>query len=153
MLDDMEPTNGPLLVIPGSHKGPIWDHHANGRFCGAIDPSLIEREVAAALPLTGKAGSMSFHHVRLVHGSAQNTSNRRRQLLLYEVAASDAWPIMAPALSFTDFDQRMIAGQSTIEPRLASVPVRMPYPPAPHQGSIFENQRLVKGRSFADAMM
>jgi hypothetical protein len=47
----------------------------------------------------------------------------------------------------------MVRGEPTLEPRLANVPVRMPYPPAPHQGSIFENQRLVKGRSFADAMM
>jgi phytanoyl-CoA hydroxylase len=148
MLDDMEPTNGPLLVVPGSHKGPIWDHHANGRFCGAIDPSLIEREVATAVPLTGKAGSTSFHHVRLVHGSAQNTSNRRRQLLLYEVAAADAWPIMAPASSYRDFDQRMIAGQSTIEPRMVRLPVRMPYPPALDQGSIYENQKSAQRRYF-----
>jgi phytanoyl-CoA hydroxylase len=42
-----------------------------------------------------------------------------------------------------------VRGRPTIEPRLRDVPVRMPYPPARHQGSIFENQRLVKGRSFA----
>ncbi|RYJ00527.1 MAG: hypothetical protein EON47_13575, partial [Acetobacteraceae bacterium] len=37
MMDDMEPANGPLLIIPGSHKGPVHDHHAEGRFCGAMD--------------------------------------------------------------------------------------------------------------------
>ncbi|MEC8436345.1 MAG: hypothetical protein VXZ27_11065, partial [SAR324 cluster bacterium] len=42
---------------------------------------------------------------------------------------------------------RLICGQSQL-PRLEKVPVRMPYPPAPDQGSIFENQRLVAGKSF-----
>ena len=30
--------NGPLLVVPGTHKGPIYDHHADGYFGGAMDP-------------------------------------------------------------------------------------------------------------------
>jgi hypothetical protein len=43
----------------------------------------------------------------------------------------------------------MVRGKPTLEPRLRDVPVRMPYPPAPNQGSIFEYQKMVKGRSFA----
>ena len=39
MLDDVDETNGPLCVLPGSHRGEIHDHHANGYFSGAIDPS------------------------------------------------------------------------------------------------------------------
>ncbi|MFI5016238.1 MAG: phytanoyl-CoA dioxygenase family protein, partial [Hyphomicrobiales bacterium] len=38
-MDDCLLENGPLLCIPGSHKGPVHDHHAEGRFCGAIDPA------------------------------------------------------------------------------------------------------------------
>ena len=49
--------------------------------------------------------------------------------------------------SIEEFDGRLICGQSQL-PRLEKVPVRMPYPPAPDQGSIFENQRLVAGKSF-----
>ena len=30
MIDDVDEENGPLLVIPGSHQGPIFDHHADG---------------------------------------------------------------------------------------------------------------------------
>ena len=37
-LDDCDEANGPLMVVPGSHKGPVWDHHADGYFCGAMDP-------------------------------------------------------------------------------------------------------------------
>jgi phytanoyl-CoA hydroxylase len=40
MIDDVDESNGPLCVLPGSHRGPIHDHHAaDGHFCGAIDPS------------------------------------------------------------------------------------------------------------------
>src|SRR4028119_2212617 len=35
MMDDMEEENGPLLIVPGSHRGPVFDHHAEGKFCGA----------------------------------------------------------------------------------------------------------------------
>src|ERR1041385_1962866 len=73
MLDDMDLENGPLMVVPGSHRGPTYDHHGeDGRFCGMIDPTTIPELIAKAVPLTGKAGSMSFHHVRAVHGSALN---------------------------------------------------------------------------------
>jgi len=140
MLDDMTPENGPLLVVPGTHMGTVWSHHGeDGRFCGAVDPAEIAAEIERAVPLTGKAGSMSFHHVRLLHGSALNTSDRPRKLLLYEVAAADAWPLMGIA-SLEEFDSRMLAGKPTIQPRLAPVPVRMPLPPALRQGSIYENQ-------------
>ena len=74
MLDDATSDNGPLMVVPGSHRGPIFDHHADGYFCGAVDPAAVKDELARAVPMTGRAGSMSFHHVRLLHGSAQNVS-------------------------------------------------------------------------------
>jgi phytanoyl-CoA hydroxylase len=147
MLDDRTSDNGPLMVVPGSHRGPVFDHHADGHFCGAIDPWSIRDEIARAVPLTGRAGSMSFHHVRLLHGSAQNVSSLPRALLLYEYAASDAWPLMG-VNDLADFDARLVTGQPTIEPRVTPVPVRMPLPPAPRQGSIYENQTTATRRYF-----
>ena len=41
LLDDMDPDNGPVLVLPGSHKGPVYDHHSFGAFCGAIDIACV----------------------------------------------------------------------------------------------------------------
>lgn len=147
MLDDCTSDNGPLLVVPGSHRGPIFDHHAGGYFCGAIDPAAIRDEIARAVPLTGRAGSMSFHHVRLVHGSAQNVSSLPRTLLLYEYGAADAWPLMG-VKDLDDFDARLVIGPPTIEPRVVPSPVRMPLPPALHQGSIYENQSDASRRYF-----
>jgi ectoine hydroxylase-related dioxygenase (phytanoyl-CoA dioxygenase family) len=142
-LDDATGDNGPLLVVPGSHRGPVFDHHANGYFCGAVDPAAVKDELARAVPLTGRAGSMSFHHVRLLHGSAQNVSALPRALLLFEYGAADAWPLLG-VKDLEDFDARLVAGAPTIEPRVTPVPVRMPLPPALHQGSIYENQTAAR---------
>jgi ectoine hydroxylase-related dioxygenase (phytanoyl-CoA dioxygenase family) len=148
MLDDMLLENGPLLALPGTHRADkVWDHHADGRFCGAIDPAAAGLDFGAAVAVTGPAGSCSFHHARLIHGSAQNRSQRSRNLLLYECAAADAWPLMN-FNGLEEFDSRMICGRPTIEPRLAPVPVRMPYPPAANQGSIYENQTGTRARFF-----
>jgi ectoine hydroxylase-related dioxygenase (phytanoyl-CoA dioxygenase family) len=147
MLDDIALENGPMLVLPGTHKGPTWDHHADGYFCGAMDPGACDLDFTKAVPVTGPAGSMSFHHVRLVHGSAQNTSQRPRQLLLFEFAAADAWPLVG-VKNFDEFNGRIVAGDKTIAPRLRDAPVRMPLPPAPNQGSIYENQTTARSRFF-----
>jgi ectoine hydroxylase-related dioxygenase (phytanoyl-CoA dioxygenase family) len=149
-FDDCDEANGPLMVVPGSHKGPVWDHHADGFFCGAMDPDACAVDFASARPLTGPAGSMTIHHVRAVHGSALNRSNRMRRLLLHEYAAADAWPLMGMRDTFEDFvTARIVAGKPTIEPRAVACPIRMPLPPAPHQGSIYENQKGAKRRFFA----
>jgi len=85
--------------------------------------------------------------VRLVHGSAQNVSSLPRTLLLYEYGAADAWPLMGIP-SLPDFDARLITGEPSLEPRLVPAPVRMPLPPARHQGSIYENQSDAARRYF-----
>jgi len=148
MLDDVDRNNGPLCVLPGSHRGAIHDHHANGYFCGAIDPIESPIDFSSAVELTGSAGSMTFHHVRAVHGSAPNRSTRSRNLLLFQFAAVDAFPLVHPVDDLARFDELIVAGEATIEPRVTAVPVRMPLPPAPNQGSIYENQRTMANRFF-----
>ena len=150
LLDDMDGDNGPLLVLPGSHKGPVYDHHSQGAFCGAIDLARAGLDVSNAREVHGRAGSISIHHVRLVHGSALNASNRERRLLLYEYAAADAWPLagIENLADLEDFNRRVVHGEPTLQPRMADVPVRMPLPRAPFQGSIYENQRTLSGRYF-----
>ncbi len=147
MLEDITDDNGPLLVLPGTHRGPVQDHHVDGYFCGAIDPTAAKLDFSRMVACPGKAGSCSFHHVRLVHGSAENTSNRPRPLMLNECGAADAWPLVNWT-NLDEFNSRMICGQPTLEPRLEKVPVRIPYPPALKQGSIYENQTIVRNRFF-----
>jgi ectoine hydroxylase-related dioxygenase (phytanoyl-CoA dioxygenase family) len=149
MLDDVGEDNGPLLALPGTHRiDKIWDHHQDGRFCGAMDPAAApDLDFSRAVACTGKAGSCSFHHVRLVHGSSQNNSDKPRQLMLYECAAADAWPLLRFS-TLEEYDGRMICGESTIEPRTERVPIRMPLPTALAEGSIYENQTALRNRYF-----
>jgi hypothetical protein len=91
---------------------------------------------------------MSFHHVRLVHGSAQNVSDKPRRLLLYEFSAGDAFPLMG-IKDWTHFNRNLVSGKPTNQPRIVPAPVRIPLPPAPHQGSIYENQTTLANRYFA----
>ena len=150
MMDDMELANGPLMIIPRSHTGgKVFDHHADGKFCGAMDPTKKEVDYSSAMPLTGKAGSITVHHVRAVHGSAVNTSKMDRRLLLFQFRAADAWPLVQTPKSIEAFDDLMVAGRPTLEPRLTPVPVRLPFPPADKQGSIYENQKALPNRFFA----
>ena len=151
MLDDVDMENGPMMVVPGSHKGPIHDHHGpNGRFCGAMDPETCDIDLSRAQPCLGKAGSITVHHVRAVHGSATNFSGRPRRFLLYQYRAADAWPLLGLKEGIDKFNEQLIVGEPSLAPRLAPVPVRMPLPPAEHQGSIYENQRA-SGRRYFEA--
>jgi ectoine hydroxylase-related dioxygenase (phytanoyl-CoA dioxygenase family) len=156
MLEDVDEANGPLMVIPGTHRGPVLSHHANGVFAGAIDPDDPLFEPARAVTLTGKAGSMTVHHARILHGSAPNMSDRNRMILFYEIAKGDAWPILGSNSYFhalgqrrfwDDLQERTITGKPVLTPRLADVPVVMPLPPAPDNSSIFRMQESAGAKS------
>ncbi|MGF1622165.1 MAG: phytanoyl-CoA dioxygenase family protein [Rhodomicrobiaceae bacterium] len=151
IIDDMGEENGPLMVFPGTHKGPIFDHHTDGAFVGAMDLEASGLDMKDAVTLTGSAGSISIHHARIVHGSAPNRSDRDRRLLFYEMMAADAFPVMGSMTRFEsldDYNSKMLCGSPTIEPRLEPVPVRIPLPPPVAKGSIYEIQKGLKKRAF-----
>ncbi len=152
MIDDMAEENGPLMVFPGSHTGPTYDHHADGVFVGAVDLAGNGLDVGQAAMLTGPAGSISIHHGRILHGSALNTSGRDRRILFYECMAADAFPVMGAMTSFgslEEYDARMLCGRPTITPRLSDVPVRIPLPQPQARGSIYEIQKGLRNRGFS----
>ena len=53
-----------------------------------------------------------------------------------------------PLTDFEEFNKRIVRGSATIEPRVEAVPIRMPFPKATHQGSIYENQRSLGHNYF-----
>ncbi len=146
-LDDMEIENGCLMGIPGSHRGPAWSHHQNGVFIGAVPET--DFNIEEAVPITIKAGGVSIHHVRTLHGSAPNVSDRPRRLLLMGYQATDAWPLSG----VSDWDAwagDTLRGEPTNMPRLENVPVRMPLPKSEiAAGSIFELQEQMEKSHFA----
>ena len=150
LLKDPFEANGPLLVVPGSHLGPTYDHHADGRFCGAMDVVADKVDLSTAVPLVGRAGSITIHHARTIHGSATNRTNRPRRLLLFQYTAADAWPLKGIA-DYDRFKADLICGEESVTPRIVATPIRMPYPEAAHGGSIYENQKGTAHRYFATA--
>ena len=75
----------------------------------------------------------------MVHGSAQNVSDKPRRLLLYEFSAGDAFPLMG-IKDWEQYNRNLVSGTPINMPRIVPAPVRIPLPPAPFQGSIYENQ-------------
>ena len=62
--------------------------------------------------------------------------------------AADAWPLLGLKEGIEKFKEQPIVGEPSLAPRLVTLPVRMPLPPAEYQGSIRENQRASGRRYF-----
>ena len=144
MIDDMTEENGPIMFVPGSHRGPVYEHMSNGVFCGAVAAEISETLPAKAEPATGRAGSVTFHHARLLHASQANRSDYARRFLLYEAMAADAWPLAGTSSAFESWEsmnERMVIGEQMTRPRMVDVPVRLPQPFPTKATSIFQLQR------------
>jgi ectoine hydroxylase-related dioxygenase (phytanoyl-CoA dioxygenase family) len=81
-IDNADPENGCMRVIPGSHLGEILNH---GKSSKAGNLLSVNQEIADSMVDTDKAvdiilraGQMSLHHGKLIHGSNPNRSERRR---------------------------------------------------------------------------
>jgi len=145
-MDDSTLENGCLMVIPSTHRGPVLDHHQDGVFIGAVtDPNF---RPIGAVPILLKAGGISIHHVRTLHGSAPNRSPHPRRLLLFQYCAADAWPLLPGDKPWDNYAASILQGSPVSQPRLAPVPVRLPLPAAKFGGSIYENQRGLKNTLF-----
>ena len=147
-MDDMMYENGCLLVIPGSHKGPVLTHHQNGRFAGAVTEEVTDAD--KAVPIELKAGGISIHHVRTLHASARNVSTSPRRLLLYQYCAADAWNLQGHA-NWQEYLDTMVSGEPTNRPRMVDVPIEIPLPEAERGGSIYETQTILENPMFERA--
>jgi non-haem Fe2+, alpha-ketoglutarate-dependent halogenase len=76
------PANGPVRVVPGSHRGPVRAHRTSPpdstNLIGSRDEVEGDVDDRATVPLLLEQGQMSLHHANLVHGSAPNVSDMRR---------------------------------------------------------------------------
>ena len=149
-IDDMTEDNGCLLMMPGSHRGPLYDHHEDGRFVGAIaDPSFDDSD---GCEVVMEAGDVSIHHVRTAHASAPNVSGESRRLLLLMYCSADSFPFTQIG-SMQDYADTFVRGQAGPYVRSADVPVRLPWPPPLGEGSIFETQSHLKQPTLKQAQL
>ncbi|MFO1349665.1 MAG: phytanoyl-CoA dioxygenase family protein [Gammaproteobacteria bacterium] len=99
-LHDVGPEQGPLAVVPGSHKGELFDqYNSKNQWVGCIAEQDLQRvALDQAHYLLGPAGSITIHNCRAVHGSKPNLSDLGRPLLLNVFSAADAFPYTANPL-------------------------------------------------------
>lgn len=146
-LDDCLEENGCMLMVPGSHRWPILNHHQDGYFVGAVDPEREGIDLRQAVPVPVRAGGISVHHCRTLHGSRINTSSRPRRLFLLELAAVDAWPCLGvPDLAA--FDAKILRGGPASQYRVKSMDIRVPLPKHERAGSIYEIQTPLRVKVF-----
>lgn len=148
-LDDSTEENGCMLMVPGSHHGPVYDHHRDGYFVGAVDPERHEVDFSTAVSVEAPRGAISLHHGHMLHASRPNRSPKPRRLLLFELLAADAWPLLGVS-DVDDFNARLLReGRSGLTPRSEDVRARIPLPKPERAGSIFETQQYAAAAAFA----
>ena len=96
-MNDVDDAMGPMGAIPGSHLGPIHNHYnERDQWVGALsDAASATLPIETAGWMKGKAGTVTVHHCRTVHGSMPNLSSRMRPLFINAYSAADALPITA----------------------------------------------------------
>lgn len=128
MLDDVTEENGCLMIVPGSHRGPLYSLFDGATFTGFLDPaqerSLKKNELAAI----GKAGDVCLMHTRLVHGSAPNGSDHSRGLFICVYTAADAFPLARNPMPST-LEGTMVRGEATRVARLMRADIELPEQP------------------------
>ena len=127
-IDDVTADNGPLEVIRGSHKGPLYSHWHDGVFTGAVDDSMIESQRDRITSCVGKAGSVCLMHVNLLHGSAPNLTDRPRTLYITTYCAEDAIELSPNHLP-SRFTHELVRGEETGTVRCSSYSMALPAVP------------------------
>jgi ectoine hydroxylase-related dioxygenase (phytanoyl-CoA dioxygenase family) len=136
-VDEVTDENGPLEVVPGSHKGPIHSLWHDGVFTGAMDDAVVDAMRSQMVKCAGPAGAVCLMHTRLVHGSAPNRSDHPRTLFICVFSAEDAVPLAPnPLPSAQDGD--VIRGEYS--GRVRTTPYEMELPEMPKGASFFVQQ-------------
>ncbi len=137
MVDDVTEENGPLEVVPGSHKGDLHGLWHNGVFTGSVTDEIADDCQSKAVLCKGSAGSVCLMHTRLLHGSAPNLSQGSRTLFICVYSAEDAIPYSANPMP-TEYEGLVVRGEKTNMVR--SVPYQIELPQKPTTASFFDQQ-------------
>ncbi len=126
-LTDVAPEDGALIVLPGSHNGPLYDQYdAQGNWTGCLsDADAAALDTSRRVVLAGPAGSITIHNCRTVHASEPARTPHARPLLLNAFASADAFPYTVNP-SRSSHDRALVRGQparwADHDPRPCQVP-------------------------------
>jgi phytanoyl-CoA hydroxylase len=136
-VDDVTLENGPLEVVPGTHKGPLYSHWHDGRFTGAVADDVMAEHAGNVVKCTGPAGSVCLMHSSLLHGSAPNLSDQPRTLYITTYYAEDAIELSPNHLP-SRYTHELVRGENTGRVRCSAY--QMQIPEKPSSTSFFDQQ-------------
>ena len=127
-IDDVTLENGPLEVVPGTHKGLLYSHWHNGVFTGSVSDKILAEHEDKIIRCTGKAGSVCLMHASLLHGSAPNLSDKSRTLYISTYYAEDAIELSPNHLPST-LTHELVRGEASGRVRCTSYEMQLPEVP------------------------
>ena len=154
-LSDTDDTMGPMGIVPKSHLGELYNMYDDSHtWLGCLrDEDVLKTDPTKhANFLTGKAGTVTVHNCRCIHGSLPNKSNKFRPLLLNAYSSCDAVTLQIGSntiLSKDEMHGTIVRGK----PAEAAIfdPRPCPLPPQVIKGSLFKAQRkeeaLIRGQT------
>ncbi len=136
-VDEVTLENGPLEVLPGSHKGSLHTHWRNGVFTGSVDHAIVEAQSDKIIKCTGPAGAVCLMHASLLHGSAPNLSDQPRTLYITTYYAEDAIELSQNHLP-SQLTHELVRGEASGRVRCSTY--EMQIPAVPKATSFFAQQ-------------
>ncbi len=83
------PTNGPLSVMPGSHREPVHEHVPDRRPDANLGyTEIVDYDFTGAVPVLMDAGDLLVFDSHLMHCSTDNVSTGVRAAMVYHFAAA-----------------------------------------------------------------
>jgi ectoine hydroxylase-related dioxygenase (phytanoyl-CoA dioxygenase family) len=133
-FDDVDEENGGMKLIPGSQKGGLMKHRKKDDASAVITLELEQGSfnVDTAVQFRLKAGEISMHDDRAIHGSQANPSDRRRAGLTMRYSGTN---VKADLKISPDFVAHLCRGVDTYG--------HTPYAPAPTQRYARKDYRRV----------
>ena len=140
-LDDVTLENGPLEVVAGTHKGPLYSLWHDGIFTGAVSAEIEAENKKKAISCVGKAGSACLMHSKLMHGSKSNKTKSARSLFIVSYTAEDAVKLTENPLP-SELEGMIVRGGKTGTVRSTNYSVELPE--YPQEVSFFDQQSKSK---------
>ena len=141
-VDEVTLDNGPLEVVPGTHKGPLYTHWHNGVFTGCVADDVVEQHKDRIVKCVGRSGSVCLMHASLLHGSAPNVSDKARTLYIATYYAEDAIELSANHLPST-LTHELVRGEASGRVRCSTYEMQLPE--VPKDTSFFAQQAAGEG--------
>jgi ectoine hydroxylase-related dioxygenase (phytanoyl-CoA dioxygenase family) len=88
-VTDATPTNGPLSVLPGSHREPVHEHVPDQRPDANLGyTEIVDMDFSSAQRVLMNAGDLLLFDSHLMHCSTNNESDGARAAMVYHYATA-----------------------------------------------------------------